>query len=197
MEVRPGYKQTDVGVIPEDWNVISLGSFFQITAGGDLVKKDYSSINDEIHKFPIYANAVANNGLYGYSKSYQYEPNRITVTARGDIGHAVCRDRRFIAIGRLIVLSSKYPCDPSFVTEYINNYINFAIESTGVPQLTAPQVSKYLLVFPPKIAEQEAIATILKDMDAEIAALKSKLAKTRQLKQGMMQELLTGRIRLV
>ncbi len=49
----------------------------------------------------------------------------------------------------------------------------------------------------PKAPEQTAIATILSDMDAEIAALEAKLAKARQLKQGMMQELLTGRIRLV
>ncbi len=50
---------------------------------------------------------------------------------------------------------------------------------------------------PPTRTEQTAIADILSDMDAEIAALESKLAKARQLKQGMMQELLTGRIRLV
>ena len=49
----------------------------------------------------------------------------------------------------------------------------------------------------PSLPEQTAIAAILSDMDAEIAALETKLAKTRQLKQGMMQELLTGRIRLV
>jgi len=47
------------------------------------------------------------------------------------------------------------------------------------------------------LAEQAAIAAILSDMDAEIAALEAKLAKARQVKQGMMQELLTGRIRLV
>ena len=50
--------------------------------------------------------------------------------------------------------------------------------------------------FPPH-DEQTAIAAILFDMDAEVTALEAKLAKTRQLKQGMMQELLTGRIRLV
>ena len=49
----------------------------------------------------------------------------------------------------------------------------------------------------PQLAEQAAIAAILSDMDAEIAALEAKLAKARQVKQGMMQELLTGRIRLV
>ena len=50
---------------------------------------------------------------------------------------------------------------------------------------------------PPTKAEQEAIAAILRDMDVEIEALEAKLAKARQVKQGMMQELLTGRIRLV
>jgi type I restriction enzyme S subunit len=48
---------------------------------------------------------------------------------------------------------------------------------------------------PPK-QEQTAIATILSDMDSELAALEQKLAKARDLKQGMMQQLLTGRIRL-
>jgi type I restriction enzyme S subunit len=48
----------------------------------------------------------------------------------------------------------------------------------------------------PSVSEQIAIAAILSDMDAEIAALEAKLAKARQIKQGMMQELLTGRIRL-
>lgn len=54
------------------------------------------------------------------------------------------------------------------------------------------------LVVPfPSIPEQTAIATFLSDMDAELTALEAKLAKARQIKQGMMQELLTGRIRLV
>ncbi len=54
-----------------------------------------------------------------------------------------------------------------------------------------------LLIRFPKIEEQTAIATILSDIDAEITSLEIKLAKTRQLKQGMMHNLLTGRIRLV
>lgn len=56
---------------------------------------------------------------------------------------------------------------------------------------------KALEIHLPPLTEQTAIAAILSDMDAEIAALEAKLAKTRQLKQGMMQELLTGKVRLV
>ncbi len=53
------------------------------------------------------------------------------------------------------------------------------------------------ILLPPTMTEQTAIATILSDMDAEIAALETKLAKARQLKAGMMQNLLTGKIRLI
>jgi type I restriction enzyme S subunit len=49
----------------------------------------------------------------------------------------------------------------------------------------------------PSVAEQTAIAAVLSDMDAELAALEARRDKTRALKQGMMQELLTGRTRLV
>lgn len=56
-------------------------------------------------------------------------------------------------------------------------------------------LSKVMLLVPPK-EEQIAIATILTDMDNEIQTLHQRLAKTRQIKQGMMQELLTGRTRL-
>jgi len=194
---KAGYKHIEIGAVPEDWEVKSLGSFCEIVAGRDLVRTDFSPTDDYNHQFPIYSNSLTNKGLYGYSKSYQYEPDKITVTARGDIGHAFYRDVKFSAIGRLLVLSSQQQCDLRFVTEYINSFVNFALESTGVPQLTAPQITKYVIVLPSTRAEQTAIANILSDMDSEITTLEEKLAKARQIKQGMMQELLTGKIRLI
>jgi type I restriction enzyme S subunit len=73
--------------------------------------------------------------------------------------------------------------------------VKFANESTGVPQLTAPQISKYLLPVPP-LPEQQAIADALSDADALIESLEQLVAKKRHLKQGTMQELLTGKKRL-
>ncbi|MFZ1267530.1 MAG: restriction endonuclease subunit S, partial [Anaerolineae bacterium] len=67
---------------------------------------------------------------------------------------------------------------------------------THMPRSDWNVVKNYELLLPP-VLEQTAIATILSDMDAEIAALEGKLVKARQVKQGMMQELLTGRVRLV
>jgi len=66
-----------------------------------------------------------------------------------------------------------------------------------VDSLRLPTFQNFEIVMPPTAAEQSAIAAILSDVDTEIEALEAKLAKARQIKQGMMQELLTGRIRLV
>ena len=59
------------------------------------------------------------------------------------------------------------------------------------------QLVRYEVVIPPTLAEQTAIATVLSDLDAELAAFEARRDKTRALKQGMMQELLTGRTRLI
>ncbi len=66
---------------------------------------------------------------------------------------------------------------------------------SGVGNLNVDVVRTYPIILPAK-EEQQAIATVLSDMDAEIAALENRLAKTQALKQGMMQALLTGKVRL-
>ena len=80
---------------------------------------------------------------------------------------------------------------------YACRQIYFTNESTGVPQLTVPQVKEFALFYPIDKSEQTAIVDILSNMDNEIAALEAKRDKYRQLKSGMMQELLTGKIRLI
>ena len=180
----------------EGWVVKKLGEIFSITAGGDLRKDEFSSVNDEKYCYPIYSNALTIAGLYGYCSSYDHYGNCITVTARGTVGFANSRDHKFSAIGRLLILKPIEKLNCVFIAEYINLKVEFANESTGVPQLTAPQISKYEVVIP-DYTEQTRIATILSDMDAEISALESKLAKYKHVKQGMMQNLLTGKIRLV
>jgi type I restriction enzyme S subunit len=67
----------------------------------------------------------------------------------------------------------------------------------GNPKLMNDVMKRVKIPLPPTKAEQEAIAAILTDMDAEIGALETKLAKAHELRQGMMQQLLTGRTRLI
>jgi type I restriction enzyme S subunit len=195
MEVKHGYKQTEVGVIPEDWDVATFGGLFDVTAGGDLDPKRSASDQDETHCYPIYSNALTNLGLYGYCTYADHQARSITITARGTLGSANFRDHPYTAIGRVLVLQPKNEIAGSFFAEVINHRVKFAIESTGVPQLTAPQISTYRLPVPP-LPEQRAIAEALSDMDALLRGLDRLIAKKRDLKQAAMQQLLTGQQRL-
>ncbi|MFL0063604.1 restriction endonuclease subunit S [Tenacibaculum maritimum] len=179
------------------WVEKSIGGLFKISAGGDLDKNHYSEIKNYEHQYCIFANALSNKGVYGYTSNPKYKGNSITVTARGTLGHAEYRKDDFDAIVRLLVLEPILKLSCLFFSEYINNCIQFAYESTGVPQLTGPQISRYFICFPLDFNEQKAIAKILSDMDAELEQLETKKAKYQQLKQGMLQELLTGNTRLV
>ena len=85
--------------------------------------------------------------------------------------------------------------DARFFADYINHGVHFAVESTGVPQLTAPQVARYLLPVPSE-PEQRAIAEALSDVDELLGSLEKLIAKKRAIKQAAMQQLLTGKTRL-
>jgi type I restriction enzyme S subunit len=179
-----------------EWEAKRLGEIFDISAGGDFIPELSSNVKDGKHRYPIYSNSISNKGLYGFSFYFVYKENAITVTARGTLGVANYRNHKFTAIGRVLVLHPKNLTDCFLVSEVINNRIDFVVESTGVPQLTAPQISSYQILLP-SFPEQKAIAKILSDMDAEIEALEKKRDKYKAIKQGMMQELLTGKTRLV
>ena len=88
---------------------------------------------------------------------------------------------------------AQYFKQEKFIEETKTNYKS----GTGVPRIVLSGFKKIPLYIPKSVEEQRAIAAILSDMDAEIEALEQKLAQCRQTKQGMMQQLLTGKIRLV
>jgi len=195
MELAAGYKLTAVGVLPEEWAVKSIGELYLISAGGDFKPDHASDFSDDVYQYPVYSNALTDAGFYGYCDYADHKADSVTVTARGMIGSANFRDHPFTAIGRVLVLEPRAPQDGRFAVAYINERMNIAVESTGVPQLTAPQFSKYLLPVPP-LPEQRAIAAALGDVDGLIGALEALIAKKRDIKQAAMQQLLTGKTRL-
>mgnify|MGYP001472058030 CR=1 FL=1 len=95
MEVRPGYKQTEMGVIPEDWEVRQLSEHFRIYAGGDVPRHSLSETQSDSHPFPIFANALKDKGLYGYTSECRSKADSLTITARGYLGHAEYRNEAF------------------------------------------------------------------------------------------------------
>lgn len=190
-----GMKHTDLGPIPEDWEIKNLGEVYLISAGGDFDISRSSKIKSEKYKYDIYSNGITNRGLYGYADYASYKKDSITITARGTLGVANYRANPFTAIGRVLVLEKKQNICSEFVTEYINNKVHFVTETTGVPQLTAPQIAKYQIPLP-QPEEQKAIAGVLSDVDELIAGLERLIAKKRAVKTATMQQLLTGRTRL-
>lgn len=100
-------------------------------------------------------------------------------------------------------LTGVYPGQAVAQPEFLHLYLSFnketlknLVQGTSIAGITRDTLTS-LLVFNPPLGEQAAIAEVFSDMDAEISALEEKLAKARRIKHGMMQELLTGRIRLV
>jgi len=189
---QPRMNQTEIGLLPEDWDVKFIKDVSDIVVGGDVNFSKFSNVQDLKYRYPIFSNTVSNRGLYGYSSSYKVDANSITVIGRGvGIGKSFSRNGKYTAIGRLIVLDlSSNLLNNVFLSNYINSYLEIYDESGGIPQLTGISLGRYQVPLPP-LPEQEAIAEALSDADAWIESLEQLIAKKRLIKQGAMQELLT------
>ncbi len=179
----------------EGWTQKRIGDLFDVKAGGDLQEANYSPCPTAEAQWPIYANSLENEGLYGYTSKPRFSGNAVTITGRGDIGHAEFRPIDFDAIVRLLVLLPKAEVDCRYITYYINSHVHFPKESTGVPQLTAPKVKRIKIDLPQSKEEQTAIANILSKVDEAIAYVQNSIAAAERLKKSLMQNLLTGKMK--
>lgn len=135
--------------------------------------------------------------------SYSYDGEAIIVPGEGNIGKIY-----HYIVGKFDYHQRVYKIS-DFAPNYSGKYVYYqmqmsfgkhALENTSkatVDSLRLPVFQEYIVKIPPTKSEQTAIATVLSDMDAEIDALTAKLNKAKHIKQGMMSELLTGRIRLI
>jgi type I restriction enzyme, S subunit len=205
-----GYKKTEIGIIPEDWNVVSMGSI-----GESLIGLTYSPFDvREFGSLVLRSSNIQNEKLTFYDNVYVEMdlPERV-ITKENDI--LICvRNGSKQLIGKCVLIDQKtagsafgafmsvYRSDHGefllfqFQSNIIKRQINEAMGAT-INQITNKDLAGFQVIFPPNKAEQDEITTILSDMDAEIDSIEAKLTKTRQIKQGMMHELLTGRIRLI
>ena len=171
-----------------DWEKKKLGDLFTIKAGGDISKENFSEQYSTEFKYPVYANALTNDGLYGYSNIYKIDKPSITVTGRGiNVGFALSRKPFYYPIVRLLVLIPNVNVNFTFFTEAIN-FIHIFNESTGVPQLTAPQLSK-VNIFVPTIKEQNKIGYLFDKLNEKINNQKAQLEHWKQIKKGLLQQM--------
>ncbi|MCI5107304.1 MAG: restriction endonuclease subunit S [Pseudomonadales bacterium] len=177
-----------------DWPKKRLGQLFNIKAGGDIDAKHVSQERTDQYQYPIYANARKDKGFYAYSDIFKANDGTVTVAGRGvHIGIAHARDHKFYPIVRLLVLSPLHNEDIYF-SELAINRIRLFIESTGVPQLTSPQLSGYSIRIP-SLPEQQKIADFLTAVDGRIGQLIQKKALLEDYKKGVMQQIFTQAIR--
>ncbi|WP_152994193.1 restriction endonuclease subunit S [Lactococcus lactis] len=166
----------------DEWEERKLSTESTITAGGDIDKSKLK----EVGEYPILANALTNDGIVGYyDSSYRVEAPAVTVTGRGDVGHAKARKVNFTPVVRLLSVKSKHDVD--FLENAINNH-KVLVESTGVPQLTAPQLGNYKIFFPTG-EEQEKIGSFFKQLDDTIALHQYKLDLLKEQKKGYLQKM--------
>jgi len=177
-----------------DWETNKIGKIFSISAGGDISKENVSSTKTDIFKYPIYANAEKDKGFYAYSNIFKFDKDVVTIAGRGvNMGIAHARKDKFYPIVRLLVLEPTIESSVVF-WEYAINKLNFYVESTGVPQLTAPQISTYKISFP-TLPEQQKIASFFTAIDQKISQLKRKKTLLEQYKKGVMQKIFSQQFR--
>ena len=201
-QIEAGCKQTDVGTIPQDWVVCQLREGVALASGQHVLAK-YCNTNGEGVAY-ITGPADFTAGIIQHTK-YTIRPgtscskNDILVTVKGSgAGTSILSDAAYCISRQLMAIRVQSWHTQFVLFSLLRGWQLWGAAATGsIPGLSRDDILGLTMAFPPTKAEQGAIAGVLSDMDAEIAALEAKLAKARDIKQGMMQELLTGRIRLV
>ena len=216
-----GYKMTELGEIPEDWEVKTV---FELANNQKELFNDGDWIESEhITSDGIRLLQTGNIGIGKFieneqHKKYIFEESFFKLNCKplrnGDI--LICRladpagrsciyetDSSDLAITSVdvTIFRPDQNVDRKFFVQYFSSSEWFQSILQSVGGTTHKRISRgalgKILVSVPPLKEQTAIAEILSDMDAEIEALEAKRAKTEEIKQGMMQELLTGQTRLV
>lgn len=188
----------------EDWEVKKLGEIcdFQNGVGHEGIEYEFGKYTVINSKF------ISTEGRIARFSNYNLVPltkDDITIVM-SDIPNGKALAKCYFVetnekytlnqrIGRITVFDQFNPKFMYYLLNRNNYFLSFD-SGAGQTNLRNDDVLGCIIFFP-KLEEQTRIATILSDMDAEIQALEGKLEKARQIKQGMMQELLTGRVRLV
>lgn len=213
-EIKQGYKQTDIGVIPIDWEVKTIGKIGLFSKGNGISRAEsntgiipsvrygeiYTTHDNYIKKFYSFISLEIAN------RAKKLKVGDILFTASGETKEDIGKNVAFIddieayAGGDIIILSPKN-ADSLFLGYLFNApYVAKQKANKGqgdaVVHITKDSLRDIVVAIPKFISEQTAIATALSDTDALIASLDKKIAKKQQMKQGAMQQLLTGKKRL-
>jgi len=207
--MEKGFKNTEVGVIPEDWEVKLFNEFASIN--GRVGWKGYTKRDlrqsgpyaigakhiDKSNRLDLSEPTHLTREKYLESPEIMVYIDDILIVQRGSIGKVVLIDKEIgeATINPSMVILRLWENLPSYVFYYLISFDGqrqtvFDTSSTGVPMITQKQIANFKIPLPPTKAEQTAIATALNDADALIQKLEQLIAKKRLIKTGAIQELL-------
>ena len=206
------YQKTDLGTFPSDWKILPIHNFTECTSGGTPNTKIHSywggkhpwMSSGELHMKYIYnvSKRITDEGLMNSSTKY-IPKNSVLI---GLAGQGKTRGTVALAKISLCINQSIAAIFPSNIcnSEYL--FYNLNSRYTELREISSGDGGRgglnlnlvnNIYIPLPSYLEQQAIASVLSDMDAEIEALEARRDKVRNIKRGMMQELLTGKTRLI
>jgi len=187
VKIPEGYKQTEVGVIPEDWKVKDIGETLTIKHG-----KDQKQVESAHGQYPIFGTG----GQMGWANDFLYNKPSVLIGRKGSINKPRYINVPFWTVDTLFYSQVHNGYDEKFMFYKfcLIDWMNYN-EASGVPSLNASTISNVKISVPKK-PEQTAIATALSDVDNLIQSLDKLIAKKEAVKTGTMQQLLTGKTRL-
>ncbi|MFC1798360.1 restriction endonuclease subunit S [Thermodesulfobacteriota bacterium] len=217
MELREGYKQTEVGIIPVDWDEVKFGNIIDYTKGFAFKSKDYVSYGTRIIRVSdtTFDSIKEENQIYvdnkedkHYSKWMLFENDLIFSTVGSKppmydsmVGKVILipKNHEGSLLNQNAVLirsKNKTASKQKFLLHHFRTkrYLNYIEKifrgNANQASITLDELFKFAIPLPPTNVEQTAIATALSDADALIQSLTTLIAKKRNIKQGTMQELL-------
>ncbi|HCD5410221.1 TPA: restriction endonuclease subunit S [Klebsiella oxytoca] len=206
-----GYKKSELGDIPEDWEISKIGELSHVdpenipSSTSPTYEFDYISL-EQIDRGVLlettrlfFSDAPSRARRLLRCNDVMVSTVRPNLKSHYLVAHEV--SDLICSTGFSVIRCDMDQLHPNFLYQHlfaasINEQIDMLISGSNYPAINSDNV-KGLMVPICSVPEQTAIATILSDMDKDIQTLQQRLDKTRQLKQGMMQELLTGKTRLI
>jgi type I restriction enzyme, S subunit len=203
LKIPKGYKQTEVGVLPEDWVVRKLGeSIDYLVSGYHIVA---SKVNSNKNGIPYmtgpadFASGKIVISKYSTQNGAMCKYNDILITVKGSgAGRIIISNGSYCISRQLMAIGSEKNSNKYLYYKLLQTVDSLRSKASGlIPGISSSEIKNLSIPLPPTLEEQEKIAEVLSNMDAEIEKIESKIEKYKYIKKGMMQKLLTGQFRLV
>jgi type I restriction enzyme S subunit len=202
--IETNFKHTDIGVIPHDWEVKTLGDIGSIRMCKRIMKHQTSDTGDipfyKIGTFGKVADAYISQELYKeFRKKYNFpKKGDILLSAAGTIGRTVVYDGKpaYFQDSNIVWIENNKQFVINELLYYLYHRVNWITDTGTIPRIYNGNVGSILIPLPPTLAEQEKIANALSKIDQLINDLGALIEKKKAIKQGTMQDLLTAKCRL-